>query len=291
MESSPSCSSVVEKRGLNITDVKSDKSRQPSDQYSCPRCKVSIPSVHKHEHDDWHFATDLQEDDYGDPIVSASATHKGTHVPPQNGKHASDSKEDRPPSYAPPPGPAPTTSAYRTTRTQHYTNQVIEAANVRARDEQQMQNALQTLQMQYNIYKSEIEPEHEADYYCGCPIHQYQRMKWSRYPVQDMWSKAVLYPGEKAYNDNNISPALFSKNPYRLRAMSPYGWYQSAWALQRPQPSYHSQSIHQTIALNNKLNQEAQASIDAREPKVNIWDDGALDGTMSPLSIAASNDT
>lgn len=68
--------------------------------------------------------------------------------------------------------------------------------------------------MQYDIYNSEIEPEHEAHYYCGCPIHQYQRMKWSRYPVQDLWSRAVLYSGEKAYNDNNISPALFSTNPY-----------------------------------------------------------------------------
>ena len=62
--------------------------------------------------------------------------------------------------------------------------------------QQQMQNALQNLQLQYNIYNSEIEPEHEADYYCACPIHNYQRMKWSRYGVQDMWSKAVMYPGK-----------------------------------------------------------------------------------------------
>lgn len=58
-----------------------------------------------------------------------------------------------------------------------------------------MQNALQSLQFQYRIYNSEIDPEHETDYYCNCPIHQYQRMKWGRYKVQDRWSNAVMYPG------------------------------------------------------------------------------------------------
>lgn len=60
--------------------------------------------------------------------------------------------------------------------------------------------------------------------------------------------------------------------------------------MQRPQPGYHATSIHQTIGLNNSLNAEAQASIDGREPKVNIWDDGALDAAISQLSIAAAND-
>jgi len=72
--------------------------------------------------------------------------------------------------------------------------------------------------------------------------------------------------------------------------VSPYG-YQSAWrGQQRPQPGYHAQSIRQTIALNNSLNVEAQAIIDAKGPKVNIWDDGALDVLTSQLSIAAAND-
>ena len=65
-----------------------------------------------------------------------------------------------------------------------------------------MQQLLQNLQFQYGIYNSEIEPEHETDYYCACPIHQYQMAKLRRYGVQDMWSKAVVYPGEKSYNDN-----------------------------------------------------------------------------------------
>ena len=59
-----------------------------------------------------------------------------------------------------------------------------------------MQNLLQNLQYQYNIYNPEIEPEHETEFYCGCPIHNYQRIKWNRYGVQEMWSKAVMYPGK-----------------------------------------------------------------------------------------------
>jgi len=61
--------------------------------------------------------------------------------------------------------------------------------------QQEMQNALQALQFRYGIYNADIEPEHETDYYCNCPIHVYKRMKWNRYGVQEMWSKAVMYPG------------------------------------------------------------------------------------------------
>ncbi len=62
-----------------------------------------------------------------------------------------------------------------------------------------MQNLLQNVQLQYNIYNSEIEPEHDTDYYCGCAIHNYQRVKWNRYNVQDLWSKAVMYPGKQIF--------------------------------------------------------------------------------------------
>ena len=105
-------------------------------------------------------------------------------------------------------------------------------------------------------------------------------------PVSDQTNKLL---GEKAYNDNNRASGIFSSNPYRLRVVSPYGYYQSGWgAQQRPQAGYHAQSIRQTIALNSKLNAEAQALIDSKEPTVNIWDDGAVEALMSQVSI--SND-
>ena len=88
-----------------------------------------------------------------------------------------------------------------------------------------------------------------------------------------------------------MSPALFSSNPYRLRVVSPYGYYQSAWA-QRPSATFHAQAIHQTIDLNNKLNAEAQTKIDAKEPTVNIWDEeNSLEGAMSRASIASPMDS
>jgi len=83
---------------------------------------------------------------------------------------------------------------------------------------------------------------------------------------------------------------MFSSNPYRYRVVSPYGYNAFAWGVARPQPGYHAQSIHQTISLNNRLNVEAQANIDAREPKVNIWDDGALlDVAMPNLSLSETD--
>lgn len=83
---------------------------------------------------------------------------------------------------------------------------------------------------------------------------------------------------------------LFSSNPYQYRVISPYGYYQSRWGLQRPRPDCYAKSIHQTIQLNNSLNQQAQANINAKEPKVNIWDDNDLNTAMSNMSIAATGD-
>lgn len=97
--------------------------------------------------------------------------------------------------------------------------------------------------------------------------------------------------GEKSYNDDIRAIAIFSSNPYRFRVISPYGYQQSAWMVQqRPRPAYHASAIRQTIELNNALNHQAQAMIDAKEPTVNIWDDDALDGPMSRLNIASPSD-
>jgi hypothetical protein len=60
-----------------------------------------------------------------------------------------------------------------------------------------MYNLLQNVQMQYRIYNSDIEPEHDTDWYCNCAIHQYKQMKINRLGVQEMWSKAVMYPGQQ----------------------------------------------------------------------------------------------
>jgi hypothetical protein len=69
--------------------------------------------------------------------------------------------------------------------------------------QQEMQNLLQSVQMAYRIYNSDIEPEHEYDGYCNCAIHQYQRRKINRLPVQNLWSKAVMYPGPQFLQDTH----------------------------------------------------------------------------------------
>lgn len=171
-----------------------------------------------------------------------------------------------------------------------HTNAVIEAGNVRARDEQEMQNMLQSIQLRYRIYNQEIDPEHDVDYYCGCEIHQYKRRKWIRLGVQQMWSQAVMYPGEKAYHDC-YQQTLFTGNPYVNRVVSPYGFGTSFWGIKRPDPYWHSRSVHQTISLNASLNRQAQAAINAQEPKFNIWEADQLETEMSKMAITGpSND-
>lgn len=283
------------------------------DKHTCPRCNQSIASHEQDEHNDWHFATDLQSSSSsGGNVAQMPPSQSAPEKKPQQSDIKQDvgGDGDQLPAYAPPSYPPPTSRASGTVSRRH-TNKVIEAAELRARDEvrllsnkfihdmkansykQEMQNALQTLQFQYRIYNSEIEPEHDTDYYCNCAIHKYQQMKRSRGNVLRAWSEAVMYPGEKSYNDfyTTQGGSLFNNNPYSVRIVSPYGYNYTAWVGQRrPQPDYHAKSIHQTIQLNNSLNREAQAKIDAQEPGLSIWDDSTLDSAISQLKIAPAND-
>lgn len=151
-----------------------------------------------------------------------------------------------------------------------------------------MQQLLQVVQLHYRIYNTDLEPpDHDVDFYCTCQSCGYKRRKTARYRTQDIWSQAVMYPGEKAYNDNTVT--LSWRNPYRFGVVSPYGPYASygggsasfgqfvtgVWAGMRPIPKYHTRAIQQTIQLNNTLNQRAQSDIDAREPSQCIWDEKA----------------
>ncbi|KUJ08917.1 uncharacterized protein LY89DRAFT_599185 [Mollisia scopiformis] len=192
-------------------------------------------------------------------------------------------------SYSPPPYEAPPVATRRAHRP--HTNQVIEAGHIRARDEQEMQNMLQNVQMAFKIYNSDIDPEHDSDYYCNCLIHQYKRAKMNRVGVQEMWSKAVMYPGEKSYHDS-YQMTLFSNNPYRYRIVSPYGYNNNSYySTPRPNPRYHAQAVQQTIQLNAALNAEAQAAINAKEPNFNIWEVDQLASSMSNLTMDQSSST
>ncbi|GLA20865.1 hypothetical protein AnigIFM62618_009839 [Aspergillus niger] len=128
-------------------------------------------------------------------------------------------------------------------------NIVTEAGDVRARDEVR-------LERQNTEYMA-----------CTCEVHQYRRRKAGRVDVQEMWSKAVMYPGEKAYHDC-YQTSVFSNNPY-IRIPSAYGIAYSA--LQRPDATRYTNSVQQTISLNVALNKKAQATIDAMEPQCDIW--------------------
>ncbi|KAJ7150220.1 hypothetical protein C8R46DRAFT_963473 [Mycena filopes] len=159
-----------------------------------------------------------------------------------------------------------------------HTNAVIAAALIRSRNEQEVQNLLQSAQYACGIYNADIEPEHEADW-CSCLTCKYKYAKMSRSGVHDTWSKAVRYPGEKNYNNlyggnKNDSPyGVFSRNPYQVSVVSPYGPKYLRFMNYRPKPiaSFYMEALHQTIELNRRLNDEAQRTIDALEPKTSIW--------------------
>ena len=130
-------SNRLKKRG-NSTDMAEKASQKISDENFCSRCDRTLDPDEKGEHDDWHFAKDLQaqEDDGGRaPTSPAPATTKATiNSPRLDSKQADDSKSVQLPAYAPPSNPPPRGGASRAAA-RHHTNQVIEAAKVRARDE------------------------------------------------------------------------------------------------------------------------------------------------------------
>jgi hypothetical protein len=107
------------------------------EDYFCPRCTQSMPAQSQAEHEDWHLATDLQsEEEHGSGATSHLS--KDASLPPKHDlKPLGDNKIDKqPPQYMPPPGPPPRNGALRPAiSARPHTNQVIEAAKVRARDE------------------------------------------------------------------------------------------------------------------------------------------------------------
>lgn len=181
---------------------------------------------------------------------------------------------DSPPSYA--------ATVARRAPPQIHTNPVIEVSDIRIRDEQDMQNLRQAVQQASHVYNPEIEPEHETDHFCDCPIHRYMHRKRNRLVIQELWSKAVMYPGEKSYHDCS-QVRFFAKNPYSTGVISPYSFSTSTFfGIQKPDPEYHATFIQQTMKLNETLNAKAQAAVDEQEPTFNIWESSHPDALLSP---------
>ncbi|CAI7663604.1 unnamed protein product [Penicillium crustosum] len=156
--------------------------------------------------------------------------------------------------------------------THHHTNTFIEAAKIRSIDEQDVKAILHAIQQACRIFNSDIEPQHTSQSInCDCDIHKYKDRNSARLAVQEMWSKAVMYPGELAYHDSHSS-ARTMKNPYS-RVPTPFaittpGSYSTA----KPTLFGYNQYIQKIVRLNATLNAEAQAAIDATEPTSTIWD-------------------
>jgi hypothetical protein len=105
--------------------------------------------------------------------------------------------------------------------------------------------------------------------------------------VLGMQSNSVLLirVGEKFYHDC-YRGTMFTNNPYKYRVISPYGFYNSNWGVQKPRPASYTTSVEQTIQLNASLNAQAQASVDAKEPTFSIWEIDQLASSMSNMTIS-----
>ncbi|KAF4768722.1 hypothetical protein HAV15_002207 [Penicillium sp. str.  len=87
--------------------------------------------------------------------------------------------------------------------THHHTNAFIEAAKIRSIDEQDMKATLHAIQQACRIFNSDIEPQHTSQSTnCDCDVHKYKDRKSTRLAVQEMWSKAVMYPGQLCQFDD-----------------------------------------------------------------------------------------
>ena len=108
------------------------------DQYFCVQCYQSIDSDRRDEHEDWHFAKDLEAEDQAGHMVATRQSQIGPNVPQLDFKQGVEGKNGQPsepPNYAPPAYPPPKSLPHLAGPTRHHTNQVIEAAKIRARDE------------------------------------------------------------------------------------------------------------------------------------------------------------
>ncbi|CAI7603105.1 unnamed protein product [Penicillium bialowiezense] len=170
-------------------------------------------------------------------------------------------------------------SSYRS-----HESSLTQAAQVRAQDEVEIQKMLHSVQMSCRIYNPEIEPEHETHLLCDCPVHKYWTRKFERLSVLEMWSKAVLYPGEKPYHDFSHL-RLSNNNPY-TKIMSSYTLASSSLrGVAKPDPKFHLRFVQETIALDLVLNETAQAAVQLMEPSVNIWGLEQLESLVSDMSI------
>lgn len=93
------------------------------------------------------------------------------------------------------------------------------------------------------------------------------------------------YPiGERFYSDC-VTGLLFGINQYQLTVVSPYGNQSTVYYSRGPQASYHARFVRKTNELNRRLNREAQAKVDALEPKQCLWDQPELLSSMSRVTL------
>ncbi|KAJ3492050.1 hypothetical protein NLG97_g5483 [Lecanicillium saksenae] len=139
----------------------------------------------------------------------------------------------------------------------NHTNAVIEAANVRARDEVNKETRLQT--PEFCSHRTAREKAYDNLYY----------------------TQATMFPSNP-YRSKVISP-IYGRNAFKGRDKNEKLW--QSRIPPRADPAYYTQYLQEMIELNAALNEKAQSDIDAREPAMNIWEVDDLAKTASTLAL------
>ena len=126
-----------------------EKSRLTNKHY-CPRCEREIDAQTKAEHDDWHFAKDLDEQDNNAVVSQSQSVAPPSYQSPTDSKSLvqSDMKQD--PSFTHAQAMHQKSGGKQvpgnnTTTSRRHVNAVDEAATLRAKDEVWKQHPAQCL--------------------------------------------------------------------------------------------------------------------------------------------------
>lgn len=168
------------------------------DQYSCSRCNQTMQADEKTEHDDWHFAQDLQSQEQGSGATASQPPPKvAPPTYPPDVKHpyqpdpapTNGGSSGQTPQYAPPSHPPPTNGASRAAA-RHHTNQLIEVSHIRAKDEVLHANIRQVKAYNRTDFFIATNAEHAAKCAVGKQYIQHRH----RARTRDRLLLQLLYP-------------------------------------------------------------------------------------------------
>jgi hypothetical protein len=142
--------SIADHKNQDFNAIMSDEKSRLTNKYYCPHCEREIDAQTKAEHDDWHFAKDLDEQDNNAVVSQSQSVAPPSYQSPTDSKSLvqSDMKQD--PSFTHAQAMHQKSGGKQvpgnnTTTSRRHVNAVDEAATLRAKGEVWKQHPAQCL--------------------------------------------------------------------------------------------------------------------------------------------------